>query len=101
MKIRKSDLVLVTSGDDRMKKGKVVKVLSGEGKVLIEGVNIVKKHVRPKKSGEKGQIVQIAKPIAVSKVKLICPKCNTASRIGCSVNGDKKTRVCKKCGQEI
>ena len=76
MKIRKSDLVLVTSGDDRMKKGKVVKVLSEEGKILVEGVNIVKKHVRPKKSGEKGQIVQIAKPISASKVKLICPSLN-------------------------
>jgi large subunit ribosomal protein L24 len=101
MKIRKSDLVLVTSGDDRMKKGKVIKVLPGEGKVLVEGVNIIKKHVRPKKSGEKGQVVQIAKPIFASNVKLICPKCNVASRIGCSTEGEKKTRICKKCGQEI
>lgn len=101
MKIRKSDLVLVTSGDDRMKKGKVVKVLPEEGKVLVEGVNMVKKHVRPKKSGEKGQVVQIAKPVSVSKVKLICPKCNTAARVGFSADGDKKYRVCKKCGQQI
>ena len=94
-------MVLVTSGDERLKKGKVLKVLPKEGKVLVEGVNFVKKHVRPKRAGEKGQIVQIAKPISTSKVKLICPKCNAASRVGCSVSGEKKARVCKKCGQEI
>jgi len=101
MKIRKSDLVLVTSGDERLKKGKVLEVLPKEGKVLVEGVNFVKKHMRPKRAGEKGQIVQIAKPISTSKVKLICPKCNAASRVGYSVSDKKKARVCKKCGQEI
>ncbi len=101
MKIRKSDLVLVISGDDRLKKGKVVKVLPAENKVLIEGVNIIKKHVKPKRNGEKGQIVQIAKPISVSKVKLICPKCNAASKAGYAAGAEKKTRICKKCGQEI
>ncbi|MDD4624869.1 MAG: 50S ribosomal protein L24 [Candidatus Paceibacterota bacterium] len=101
MKIKKSDLVLVISGNDRLKKGKVVKVLPSENKVLIEGVNIAKKHVKPKRSGEKGQILQIAKPISVSKVKLICPKCNAVSRVGYDVIAEKKARVCKKCGQEI
>jgi len=101
MKIRKSDLVLITSGDDRMKKGKVIKVLPEKGKILVEGVNIIKKHVRPKKSGEKGQVVQIAKPIFASNVKLICPKCNAASRVGYSADRENRSRVCKKCGQDI
>lgn len=101
MKLRKSDLVLVISGDDRLKKGKIVKVLPAENKVLVEGVNIIKKHVKPKRNGEKGQIVQIAKPISISKVKLICPKCNAVSRVGYAVNAENKNRVCKKCGQEI
>jgi large subunit ribosomal protein L24 len=101
MKLRKSDLVLVMSGDDRLKKGKVIKVLPAENKVLVEGVNIIKKHIKPKRNGEKGQVVQIAKPISVSKVKLICPKCSAVSRVGYAVNAENKNRVCKKCGQEI
>lgn len=105
MKIKKGDTVLVISGKYRGKTGKVLKAFPKEGKVLVEGVNIVKKHVKPKRVGEKGQIVQIPKPIDVSNVKLICPSCKKATRVGYKIfekEGEKeKVRVCKKCKAEI
>lgn len=97
MKIRKNDQVLIISGKDRGKKGKVLEVFPKEEKVMVEGVNIRKKHVRPKKSGEKGQTVQVPLPISVSNVKLICPKCGQPTRVG----HKNKYRVCKKCGKEV
>jgi large subunit ribosomal protein L24 len=101
MKIKKGDTVLVISGKWRGKTGKVLRAFPREFKVLVEGVNIVKKHQKPKRAGEKGQIVEIPKPIPVSKVKLICPSCKKATRVGYKIEGDKKFRVCKKCGQKI
>ncbi|MCD6094858.1 50S ribosomal protein L24 [bacterium] len=106
MKIKKGDQVLVISGKDRGRKGKVIKALPKEGKVIIEGMNIKKKHIRPRRQGEKGQIAQIPAPIDVSNVKLICPKCGKPTRVGykkkVKSNGEKvKTRICKKCKQEI
>lgn len=101
MKIKKGDQVIVISGKDRLKKGKVLKAFPKEAKVLVEGLNLRKKHVKPKKSGEKGQIVQISFPITVSNVKLVCPKCSQAARVGFKFINDKKFRICKKCKQEI
>ena len=101
MKIKKDDTVLVISGKDRGKKAKVLEAFPGKGKIIVEGVNIVKKHRRPKRENEKGQIVEIAKPIPVSNVKLVCPKCNQAVRAGYSVSQKGKDRICKKCHQGI
>lgn len=101
MKIKKNDQVLIISGDDKGKKGKVLKAIPSAGKILVEGVNLVKKHVRPKKGGEKGQTVKTAKPISLSKVKLICPKCGKGVRMGYEIKDDKKYRICKKCGAQI
>lgn len=101
MKIRKGDTILITSGKDRGKKGKVTKVFPEINKIIAENINLVKKHVRPKKQGEKGQIVVIAKPFDVSKVKLVCPKCGQAARIGYKIMESGKFRICKKCKQEI
>jgi len=101
MKIKKNDQVLIISGDDKGKKGKVLKAIPSAGKILVEGVNLVKKHVRPKKGGEKGQTVKTAKPISLSKVKLICPKCGKGARMGYEIKDDKKYRICKKCGAQI
>jgi large subunit ribosomal protein L24 len=101
MKIKKGDTVLVISGKWRGKTGKVLRAFPRELKVLVEGVNIVKKHQRPRRTGEKGQIVEIPKPIPVSKVKLICPSCKKATRISYKIEGDEKFRVCKKCGAKI
>lgn len=103
MKIRKNDTVLIISGKDRGRKGKVLQALPKKGKVLVEGINIRKKSVRPKKSGEKGQIVEMPGPLSISNVKIICPKCGKAVRTGYKINKEKKTknRICKKCGEEI
>lgn len=103
MKIRKDDTVLIISGKDRGRKGKVLQSLPKTGKVLVEGINIRKKSVRPKKSGEKGQIVEMPGFLDISNVKIICPKCNKATRIEFKINKDKKikNRICKKCHEEI
>lgn len=105
MKIKKGDTVLVISGKYRGKTGKVLKAFPKEMKVLVEGVNIVKKHQRPKRAREKGQIIEIPKPIPVSKVKLICPSCKKATRVGYKILNEEgkkiKVRVCKKCKKEI
>jgi large subunit ribosomal protein L24 len=97
MKIKKGDTVLVISGKWKGKVGKVLKAFPKEKKVLVEGVNIVKKHLRAGGKREKGQIIEIEKPIYVSKVKLICPQCKMATRVGYEKIGDEKYRVCKKC----
>lgn len=101
MKIKKGDTVLIISGKDRLKKGKVLKILSKKGTVLVEGVNLKKKHVRPKKEGEKGEVVQLPAPVHVSSTKLICSKCGRATRVSHKIVENKKYRICKKCGQEI
>ncbi len=101
MKIHKGDQVLIISGKDRGKKGKVLRAFPQDFKIIIEGANIRKKATRPKKAGEKGQIVQKPAPINISNIKLICPKCGKAARIGYKIGAGKKFRICKKCGQEI
>lgn len=101
MKIKKGDNVLVIKGRDRGKKGKVLKVFPEEGKVQIEGVNIRKKHMRPKKGGQKGQMVELFVPVSVSSVQLLCPKCGKPARIGMRVASDRKFRMCKRCKSEI
>lgn len=107
MKIKKDDLVLITTGKDRGRKGKIFKSLPKERKIIVEGLNIVKKHLRPKRQGEKGQIVEVPRPIDVSNVKLICPRCKKPVRVGYKIikgknkKENKKYRVCKKCKQEI
>lgn len=101
MKIKKGDTVLVISGKWKGKVGKVLRAFPKEMKVLVSGVNIVKKHQRSKKEGEPGKIVEIEKPIPVSKVKLICPHCQKATRVGYTFSGEKKVRICKKCKQKI
>lgn len=101
MKIKKNDTVLIISGKDKGKQGKVLKVLPKEGKIMIEGVNLVKKHRRPKTEKEQGQVVEIPKPIDASNAKLVCPKCNQSSRVGYKMTEQDKFRVCKKCGQEV
>lgn len=101
MKIRKNDQVFIISGKDRGKRGKVLQSFPKEGKIIVEGANIKKKHVRPQKAGEKGQIVEKSSPFHVSNVKIICSKCKKTTRIGYKIVEGKKFRICKKCGQEI
>jgi large subunit ribosomal protein L24 len=100
MKIKKQDMVLITAGKDKGKKGKVLQVFPEQKKLMIEGINLKKKHRRPKKSGEKGQIVILPGPVDVSNLKLICSKCAKPARTGYQIDGKKKKRICKKCQQE-
>jgi large subunit ribosomal protein L24 len=101
MKIKTGDNVLVIKGRDRGKKGKVLKVFPDEERVQIEGVNIRKKHAKPKRGGQKGQTVELFQPLSVSSCQLLCPKCGKPARIGMRVAGDKKFRICKRCKSEI
>ncbi len=101
MKIRKNDQVLIIAGKDKGKKGKVLEVFTSAQKLMVENINLAKKHRRPRKQNEKGQIVQVPRPLHISNVKLICPKCGEASRVGYKLTEAGKFRICKKCGQEI
>lgn len=101
MKIKKNDQVLIISGKDKGRKGKIIEAFPKQGKITVENINLKKKHMRPKKSGEKGQIVELPLAFDVSNTKIICPKCNKAVRMGYRIEGKKKFRVCKKCNQEI
>lgn len=101
MKIKKNDQVLIISGKDKGRKGKVIEALPKQSKVVVENINLKKKHSRAKKSGEKGQIIELPVAFNVSDVKIICPKCGKAVRIGYKIEGKKKYRICKKCNQEV
>ena len=101
MKIKKGDSVIVIAGKDKGKEGKVVKALPSDDRVVVEGVNIKKRHLRARRSGKKGQIVEFAAPIHVSNVMIKDPKTGKPSRIGYKTVGDKKVRISKKSGVEI
>jgi large subunit ribosomal protein L24 len=101
LKIKKGDEVIILIGKDRGKKGKVIKVLPKENKVVVEGLNLVKKHNRPKKQGEKGETISVPRPINISNVSLFCSSCGKKTRVGYRLEGDKKLRICKKCQQLI
>jgi len=96
-KIKKGDKVKVLAGKDRGKTGIIESILIDKKKVKIEGINVAKKHQKAKRSGEKGELISLSMPIDISKVQLICPKCDKPSRLGRTMDGDKKFRVCKKC----
>jgi len=100
MKIKKGDNVLIIKGKDRGKKGKVLQVFPKENRVIVEGINLRKKHQRPRRAGEKGQIIIVPGRLSVGNVKLICSKCGQATRVGYKIEGGKKFRICKKCQQE-
>lgn len=101
MKIKQGDQVVVIKGKDKNKRAKVLRGFPNKGQVLIEGVNIKKVHKRPKRDGEKGQVVEVPFPLGVSKVKLVCPKCRKPTQPGYKLVGGKKYRICKKCKAEI
>ncbi|MBT1248029.1 MULTISPECIES: 50S ribosomal protein L24 [Thermosipho] len=101
-KIRKGDMVKVLSGKDKGKTGEVITVIPKEDKVIVRGVNIVKRHQRPNAQMRQGGIIEKEAPIYVSKVALVCPSCGNATRVGFKFLEDgKKVRYCKKCGEVI
>lgn len=101
MKLKKGDNVIVITGKDKGKKGKIVRVFPEVNKVVVEGLNMMKKHQRPRKSNEKGQMINIAMPMNASNVMILDPKTGKASRIGKKELGDKMVRIARKSGQEI
>ena len=101
MNIRRDDTVIVLSGDDKGVKGKVIAVSPEENKVIVEKVNMIHKHVKPRRQGEAGGIVDAEGAIYASKVALYCPKCDKGVRVKMAMDGDKKVRVCAKCGAKL
>ena len=102
MSIKKDDQVVVLSGKDKGKEGLVLEAMPKAGKVIVEGINIVSRHTKPRKQGEQGGIVKKEAAIYACKVQRVCPKCNKATRPAHKLLADgKKVRVCKKCGAEI
>ena len=101
MNIKKNDNVIMLSGKDRGKSGKVLHVYPEDNKVRVDKLNTVKKHQKAKQQGQKGQIISIERRVAVSSVQLVCPTCGKPTRVGHVVQGDVKMRVCKKCRSEF
>lgn len=101
LKVKKGDNVMIQKGKDAGKSGKILRVMPNEGRVVVEGLNLTKKNLRPQKQGEKGQIVEIASPVRVDNVALVCSSCKKPSKVGFRVKGDKKERYCKKCEAKI
>ncbi len=101
MNIKKNDKVVVLSGKDKGKEGKVLEANPSEKKVVVEGINVATCHVKPRKQGEEGGIVRREIPMYASKVMLVCPKCGKATRVGHKTVEGKNVRICKKCGETI
>ena len=100
--VKKDDTVIVISGDDRGKKGKVLEVSPKEGKIIVKGINIVTRHVKPRKQDEEGGIVKVEGAMYASKVMLYCDKCDRGVRVKKAVGEDgKKVRLCAKCGAKL
>ena len=101
MKIKKGDKVQVLSGNDKGKTGEVIEVMPKVNKIIVKGVNVRKKHIKPRKQGEEGGIIPTECAIPVAKVNVVCSKCGKATRIGYVIEKGEKVRVCKKCGAKL
>ncbi len=99
--VKSGDTVVVINGKNRGKQGKVLEVSPKEGKVIVEGINMVTKHVKPRQMGEPGGLIKAESALYADKVQLVCPKCGKATRVGHSGTGKDKKRVCKKCNAEF
>lgn len=99
--IKKGDTVKIIAGKDRGKTGKVLKTYPARERLLVDGINLYTKHVRPKSANEKGQKVVVPRPLQISNAQMVCPSCGKASRVGMRVVQGKKERVCKRCGARI
>lgn len=101
MRIKKGDTVIVRSGTDKGKRGKVIRVLPKEFRIVVEGVQMQKRHTRPRQAGKKGSIVEHPALIHMSKAMLICPECSQPTRVGFAHTSEGGMRVCKKCKREF
>ncbi len=100
-KIKKGDTVKILLGKDRGKDGKVERVLIKDGKALVGGVNLVKRHIGKKVTGQEGTVLELPKPVDISNVVLICPNCKKTTRVGIKIIEKTKSRICRKCGKEL
>ena len=101
MKVKKNDTVLVITGKDAGKTAKVLTALPKSNKVIVDGINVQKKHKKARSAQEVSAIQNQSGPIDASNVMVVCPVCNKATRVAYSVEGDKKARICKKCGASL
>ena len=106
LKIKKDDTVIVITGKDEGKKGKILSAMPKENRVVVQNVNVVMRHTKPRKQGEPGGRISKEAPIHASNVMLVCPRCNKPTRVGYGFETDgngavKKFRVCKKCAKKI
>ncbi len=101
MKLIKGDEVLIVTGKDKGKKGKVEKVFDKEGKVLVPGFNLYKRHYKSRMQNKPSEIIEITKPFPVANVAFVCPNCKKQSRIGYVIENKEKVRVCKKCNKKV
>lgn len=101
MKLKKGDEVIITTGKDRGKKGKIEKISFKDNTVFLPGLNISKRHVKKRDEQNPGGIIKFARPLPVSNVALICPKCGKSTRIGFVVKNGEKVRICKRCDSTI
>ena len=101
MRVKKGDTVKVLSGKDKGKTGEVLEILPKTNKIVVKGINIIKKHTKPRKQGEEGGILSMEGAIHVAKVNVVCPKCGKATIVGYSEEKGEKVRVCKKCGAKL
>ncbi|MBM7022427.1 50S ribosomal protein L24 [Treponema sp. Marseille-Q4523] len=100
-KIKKNDNVEVLAGKDKGKRGSVVRIIPKKDKVIVSGVNIVKKAMKRRSQQDQGGIVEVEAPLHISNVGVVCKKCGRPVKIGYKIDGDKKLRVCRKCGETL
>jgi large subunit ribosomal protein L24 len=101
LSVRKGDMVQIIGGKERGKTGKVLRVLTSESRIIVEKLNLIKRHTRPSQKNPQGGVLEKEAALHYSNVLLLCPKCNRGVRVGHKVEGDKKVRVCKKCGGTV
>ncbi|MBI4067404.1 50S ribosomal protein L24 [Candidatus Gottesmanbacteria bacterium] len=101
MKLKKGDEVIVTAGKDIGKRGKIERLFADGQKVFLPGLNTFKRHLKKRSEKDKGGIIDFSRPLPVSNIALICPKCHKPTRVGYKLDGDKKIRICRKCEGKI
>ena len=101
MRIKKGDTIKKIAGKDKGKEGKVIRTIPSEGKIVVEKMNIVKRHKRPRREGEKGQRVEVPAAFDASNAMLVCPGCGKPTRVSYASANGKKNRICKKCKKEF
>ena len=101
MRIKKGDTVKILSGNDKDKTGEVIEVMPKDSKIVVKGINVRKKHMKPRRQGEEGGIISREFAIPSSKANVVCPKCGKATKVGYIEEKGEKVRVCKKCGAKL